>query len=76
MGRLLGLGMVECAKGILDIFGHRNVNIVVFVVPFESHATVQGAFLVKGDGTVLLEGINKVLGILLVGVFDSKVVDT
>ena len=63
--------MVECVKGILDTLGHGDVNIMVFVAPFEGHITVQGALPVKGDGVVL----NKVLGILFVDV-DSKVIDT
>ena len=72
----LGLGMVECVKGVLDILGHGNVNVAVLVVPFQGHATVQGAIPIKGNGVALLEGVHKMLSILLVGVLHTKIINT
>ena len=67
--------MVKGVKCILDILGHGDVNMSVFVVPIQGHTTVQGAIPINGDGVVLLEGIDKMLGILLVGVLHAKVIN-
>ena len=52
-------GVVKGVKCILDILGHGDVNMAVFVVPIQGHATVQGAIPINGDGVVLLEGVTR-----------------
>ena len=74
--RAFGLRVVQGFKSFLNILGHGDVNISVWVVPFEGKATIEGTGPVNGDGVVLLECIDEVLGIGFVDVFDAKVIDT
>jgi hypothetical protein len=36
-------GMVEFFEGLIDVIGHGDIDIAVFVVPIEGEAAVKGA---------------------------------
>ena len=52
MGRVLGARgheVLEALQGFEDRFGHRYVNVIAGVVPFDGQAAVLAARCVNGD---------------------------
>jgi hypothetical protein len=47
----------------------------VGVVPFDSEATIKFPFPVGGNGVKVLQGIDKMVGIVFANIFDAKVVN-
>jgi hypothetical protein len=76
VGRLIPF--VGCTAGwrvCSNIVGHRNVNILLGVVPFYGEATIKFTFPGGGDDVKILKGFDEVVGIVFADVLDAKVVD-
>ena len=67
--------MLEFVEGGFDISGDGEGDSAIFVVPFEVDAAVSVALPIGGDGIVLRETVNEVLGIRFVNIFDAEVVN-
>ena len=59
----------------MEIVGHGYVAGACGVVPGNIKSTEEGTGPVDGDGVQCFEGLDEVVGILLAGVLDPKVVD-
>ena len=67
--------VVESFQGSFDISPHGNVYKFLFVIPNQVEATVTAADPINSDFIIVLESLDKVHGVVLVEVFNSKVVD-
>lgn len=66
--------MLEFVECFLDVTWHGKVTCSLLVVPCESDSAEQLAFPIDRTGVFLAEGIKQMVGIVLVDVFDSKVI--
>lgn len=63
---------------IIDFFNlyrHGDVDMTIFAVPFEGDATVEGTVPVNYEDTLILEGLDKLVGVSLAGVFDAEIIN-
>jgi hypothetical protein len=67
--------VLEALETIFDIFWHRDMHFLVWVIPLNGESTVSFSFFFNRALIVFLDRFQEVLGVLLTKVFDSKVVD-
>jgi hypothetical protein len=60
---------------LFELARHGEIYGMSFVVPFEGDATIQGAGPVKGHFVLGGDDINKVLGMFLASILDTKIID-
>ena len=68
---------MESVEGSGDIIGHGDIDVLVVagVVPVDRQAQIFGACAVDCDCIELLEGVEEMIKVVGVGVFDSEVID-
>ena len=67
VGRILGgggEGVLEAFQGFADGVRYVNVDIVFWVVTIDGQSSVLAAIWVNGDGVVISECINEVVGVV------------
>ena len=62
----------EC---LCNVEWHGEHDCAIGVVPFEMNSKEDFAFPVDGDWVGFSEGVDEVLGIVLIGVFDTEIID-
>jgi hypothetical protein len=78
MRRMLGFGggsMFQLLESFGDIIRHLNIDKPFVVMPIESEAKVAGISPVFGDGVPQGKGIEEVIGIGDVEIFDAKIIN-
>ena len=68
-------GMCEASKGAFDIARHGNVAGASVIIPVKSEATVALAFPIDAGFVAFVMGVNQELCIIVVGIFDTKIID-
>lgn len=68
-------GVMKFFKSRCDVLWHGNVDVAVVVVPCEVQATVYRAVPVDADFVFRLEGVDEVMDVLFIGVFDTEIVN-
>jgi hypothetical protein len=66
--------MLIFMKGILGIARHRQVHMFVFIIPFQSDATVEAASPFFLNCVVRFQSINEMLGMFFSYIFDTKII--
>jgi len=74
MLRVFGLGVMKAQKGTFNIARHGQINSTLGIVPVEGEATVTGGCPIFGDMIMVPEGSEEVVGIVLVGVANGKII--
>jgi len=74
MLRTSGMGVTKVQKGMFNIARHGQINGMVGIVPLEGEAAVTGGGPIFGDMIMAPEGSEEVVGIVLVGVANDKVI--
>ena len=69
-----GYAVLEDLQGFADGVGHGNVDLIVRVVPIDGKYAVLAARWVDGDGVILLDGVEGVVGVVGGEKIDSKVI--
>ena len=59
----------------MEILGHGYVAVACSIITGNGKSTEEGTGSVDGDGVQFLEGLDEVVGVLLVDTLDPKVVD-
>ena len=67
--------MLEALEGALDVTWHGYVAGAGGIVPVEGEAAISGAAPIAADSVVLLEGREDMVGVVLGGVSDTKIID-
>jgi hypothetical protein len=65
--------MLELVVCSFDVAGHGDVNVVLFIVPFDGEATVECGGPDGRDGVQAVNCLDEVVGIRFVLVFDEEV---
>ena len=71
---MFGAGVLEALQVFVDVVGHGDVDVVLWVVPIYGQSEVLATKWVDSDGLMLLECINEVGGVGGGKEFDAKVV--
>jgi hypothetical protein len=72
---LFGRLVVEFCEGTLDVAGHGDVDVFLLIVPVDGEPAVLGTGPVDGGGVCVADGIDEVVYVGLVEVFDAEVID-
>ena len=72
---LLGVGVIPLEAEVGNVVIHGKVTGAMGVVPFEIDNSLQTSLPVFSYVIVLFEGISKVMGMAVAGIFSTKVVD-
>ena len=72
---LLGVGVIPLEVEVDNVVIHGKVTGAMGVVPFEIDNSVQTSLPVFSYVIVLFEGISKVMGMAVAGIFNTKVVE-
>ena len=75
LGASAGRDMFEAFKCSSYIAFHTYIDITFFIIPIQVESTIGFASPVDGDFIVSGEGLDKVMGVLLLEVFNAEVVD-
>ena len=67
--------VIELAERLLDVSRHRQMDLLLLVVPVERDSDVPRARPVFRDVVMLFEDVHEMSGVLAAFVFDSKVID-
>ena len=67
--------VIELAERLLDVSRHRQMDLLLLVVPVERDSDVPCARPVFRDVVMLFEDVHEMSGVLTAFVFDPKVVD-
>jgi hypothetical protein len=74
--RLADGGVLKLEEGCFDVSQHGDINVpLVVIVPFDGQTTIKRACPISGDSGELVEGVEKVIGVLFAHVLDSEIVD-
>jgi hypothetical protein len=68
-------GVLEALETIFDVFWHRDMYFLVWVIPLNGESTVSFSLFFDQALIEFLDRFQEVLGVLLTDIFDSKVVD-
>jgi hypothetical protein len=67
--------VLEALETIFNVFWHQEMHLLAWVIPLNGESTVSFSFFFNRALIIFLDRLQEVLGVLLTGVFDSKVVD-
>jgi hypothetical protein len=71
----LGGGVLEAFESIFDVFWHRDMHLLVWVIPLNGESTVSFALFFDQALIVFLNCFQEVFGVFFTDVFYSKIVD-
>ena len=67
--------MFKTCKESFNVSGHGDVDVALDVIPFECDATVECSVPILLEGIVCAEGVDEVVSMFFVIIFDSKIID-
>ena len=67
--------MLEALQGFADGVGHGDVDVIVRVIPIDGKSVVLAAIRVNGDGAILPDFVEELVGVVGGEEFDSRVID-
>ena len=67
--------MLEALEGMHDVSGHGHIADAIGIIPIKDKATVFGTCPILADDVRFVESVKEVLGISIVDVFDTKIVN-
>ena len=70
-----GGGVLETFETIFDVFWHREMHLLAWIIPLDGESTVSFSFFFDQALIIFLDPLQEVLGVLLTDVFDSKVIN-
>jgi len=78
VGGMLGvlwMRVMETHEGMLNVTRHGEIDSVLGIIPLEGEATIPGGGPIFSDLVMFMEGVEEVVGIILFGIMNGKVID-
>jgi hypothetical protein len=70
-----GWQVAETVECLLDVPWHGDIDCYVIIIPCQVQATIDFRIPVYGDCVMCFQGLEKMFGVIGIGVFYSKIVD-